>query len=316
MGKQKYNLYEGEHVVLKVTGVSRGFWGLNSNALTITNKGVIFEKYGMLDNFKGIERFDYSDITQAIQGVASNGNKQLELYINGQVECFVLESDDENEIKVLILAINDQMGSDADKYDLNYYTKLLEDAKESDRIIELRAKAEAEGLANDPASLLGTAAKNILKSGDLSIKGVAKGVAKATGKSIFGGVSEKFLEEIGVREIQDEFTEVGNEFREEFGLKTKMTHAEKKELEELETKRKKQEIVQNNPELQNRLNSQNATLKEQGITESPKKVSNENSAKMSVKEQMELLQQMKNLLDMGVLTQEEFDRKKKEILNN
>ena len=36
---------------------------------------------------------------------------------------------------------------------------------------------------------------------------------------------------------------------------------------------------------------------------------------MSVKEQMELLQQIKSLLDAGVLTQEEFEAKKKEILN-
>lgn len=38
--------------------------------------------------------------------------------------------------------------------------------------------------------------------------------------------------------------------------------------------------------------------------------------KMSVKEQMELLQQIKNLLDDGVLTQEEFEKKKQEILNS
>ena len=36
---------------------------------------------------------------------------------------------------------------------------------------------------------------------------------------------------------------------------------------------------------------------------------------MSVKEQMELLQQVKGLLDAGVLTQEEFEQKKKEIMN-
>ncbi len=50
---------------------------------------------------------------------------------------------------------------------------------------------------------------------------------------------DEFLDDIGIRDLQDEFTEIGNEFREEFGLKTKMTHAERKELEELEEKAQK-----------------------------------------------------------------------------
>ncbi len=49
----------------------------------------------------------------------------------------------------------------------------------------------------------------------------------------------EFIDDIGIRDIQDAFTEIGNEFREKFGLKTKMTHAERKELEELEEKTQK-----------------------------------------------------------------------------
>lgn len=45
------------------------------------------------------------------------------------------------------------------------------------------------------------------------------------------------------------------------------------------------------------------------------KVNASGSAKLSVKEQMELLQQAKNMLDVGILTQDEFEQKKKEILN-
>lgn len=44
----------------------------------------------MLNNFKGIDKYNYCDITQAIKGEASNGEKQLELYINGQVANFAL----------------------------------------------------------------------------------------------------------------------------------------------------------------------------------------------------------------------------------
>ena len=134
-------------------------------------------------------------------------------------------------------------------------------------------------------------------------------------KSLFSGVMDEFLDDIGIRDIQDEFTEMGNEFREEFGLKTKMTHAERKELEELEEKRRKQEIQQQkNSTIQNRVNQQKAMIDAKKAGPTIKQA--EETSKMSVKEQMDLLQQIKSLLDAGVLTQEEFDKKKQEILNS
>ena len=51
------------------------------------------------------------------------------------------------------------------------------------------------------------------------------------------------------------------------------------------------------------------------MTYAEQKQLNINTPKMSVKEQMELLQQVKSLL-AGVLTQEEFEMKKQEILNS
>ena len=121
---------------------------------------------------------------------------------------------------------------------------------------------------------------------------------------------DEFLDDIGVRDIQDEFTEMGNEFREEFGLKTKMTYAEQKELEELEEKEQKNSIFQN------RVNQQKAMIDAKKRALGEQKQPNINTPKMSVKEQMELLQQVKSLLDAGILTQEEFERKKQEILNS
>lgn len=241
MAKQKYALNPGEKIVFKVSCVRHGFWGAYTHALTITNQSVILEKYGMLNNFKGIERFDYTVINQAIQGEASNGEKQLELYIGSKVEDFALQSGDDNELKVLLMAINDQMGSDAEYYDFNYYQSIVTEAKDTDRILELRAKAQdeapASGVGGTSLEFAGAAAKNLIRSGDFSAKGLTKAVTKAAGKQkkkgIFSGMMDEFLDDIGIRDLQDEFTEMGNEFREEFGLKTKMTHAERKELEEL-----------------------------------------------------------------------------------
>lgn len=87
-----------------------------------------------------------------------------------------------------------------------------------------------------------------------------------------------------------------------------MTHAERKELEALEEKRRKQEIQQQkNSSIQDKVNQRKAMI--------DAKVNASGSAKLSVKEQMELLQQAKNMLDVGILTQDEFEQKKKEILN-
>ncbi|SCW44705.1 Short C-terminal domain-containing protein [Lachnospiraceae bacterium C10] len=324
MAKQKYALNPGEKIVYKTSCVRHGFWGAYTHALTITNQSVILEKYGMLNNFKGIERFDYTVINQAIQGEASNGEKQLELYIGDKVEDFALQSGDDNELKVLVMAINDQMGPDAEYYDFNYYQDIVTEAKDTDRILELRAKAQDEapvsGTGGSGLEFAGAAAKNILKSGDFSAKGLTKAVTKATGKQkkkgIFSGMMDEFLDDIGIRDLQDEFIEMGNEFREEFGLKTKMTHAERKELEELEEKRRKQEIQkQKNAAFQDRVTQQKAKVDAQKGRTVEAQTQSTSNAQMSVKEQMELLQQIKSLLDAGVLTQEEFEAKKKEILN-
>lgn len=323
MAKQKYALNSGEKIVYKVSCVRHGFWGAYTHVLTITNQSVILEKYGMLNNFKGIERYDYSIINQAIQGEASNGEKQLELYIGGKVEDFALQSGNENELKVLIMAINDQMGSDAEYYDFNYYQSIVTEAKDTDRILELRSKAQDEmpTAGGSGIEIAGMAAKNLIKSGNFTATGVTKAVTKAMGKQkkkgILSGMMDEFLDDIGVRDIQDEFTEMGNEFREEFGLKTKMTYAERKELEELEEKRKKQEIQeQKNSIFQNRVNQQKAMIDAKKRALGEQKQPNINTPKISVKEQMELLQQVKSLLDVGILTQEEFERKKQEILNS
>jgi len=323
MAKQKYALNPKEKIVYKISCVRHGFWGAYTHTLTITNQSVILEKYGMLNNFKGIERYDYSVINQAIQGKASNGEMQLELYIDNKVEDFALQSGDENELKVLIMAINDQMGPDAEYYDFDYYQSIVTEAKDTDRILELRSKAQNDAPTSSDSGfeIAGAAAKNLLKSGNFSVTGITKAVTKATGKQkkkgLFSDVMDGFLDDIGVRDIQDEFTEMGNEFREEFGLKTKMTYAERKELKELEEKRRIQEIQeQKNSTFQARAKQQKAMIDARKKSTAESKQSIPDLTKMSVKEQMDLLQQAKTLLDAGVLTQEEFDKKKQEILNS
>lgn len=152
-------------------------------------------------------------------------------------------------------------------------------------MIKLRAIAEEEDNVGGNLGFAGEVAKNIIKSGDISIRGVTKGITKATMKQKRGSF-DKILDDMGVRDIQDEFTEIGNEFREAIGLKPKMTHANRKELEELEEKRRKKNLVH-----------------EKALSTNEK-----------INEQLELLRKTKELLDAGILTDEEFEIKKREIM--
>ena len=79
MAKQKYKLNPNEKIVYKASCVRHGFWGMYTNILIVTNEAVILEKRSTFDFYKGIERYNYSDIKQVLIGEASNGEKQLEI---------------------------------------------------------------------------------------------------------------------------------------------------------------------------------------------------------------------------------------------
>lgn len=234
------------------------------------------------------------------------------------MEVFALQSGDENELKVLVMAINDQMGPDAEYFDFTYYQSIITETKDADRILELRAKAQEESPAavGSGLGIAGAAAKSLLKSEILVPKVLQKLQPRllASRRKDFSGMMDEFLDDIGVRDIQDEFTEIGNEFREEVGLKPKMTYAEKKELEELEAKQIKQEIQrQKNAMIQDRVAQQKAKIDAQRGRAAETATQSTGSSKLTVKEQMELLQQIKSLLDAGVLTQDEFEKRSKKF---
>lgn len=326
MAKQKYAMNLGEKIVFKVECVRHGFWGAYTHTLVVTNQCVILEEYGMFNNFKGIKRYPYNEINQAILGKASNGEKQLELYMaNGDKEDFAPQSGDDNVLKTLSMSINDQIAGDAECYDYSYYERIIDGSEAEIKAIERNAASTyASGTDINVQSGLnfaGDVAKNMLKSGDISLKGLSKGINKASKKqarkSMFGGFMDELLDDIGVHDIQDAFTEIGNDFREEFGMKPKMTHEERRELAEKEEKRQKQELERQKREAYNRQvekAKQAANAKKQTPVEEPK--IEVQPTKMSINEQLDALKKLKELLDMGILTQEEFDSKKKEIMNS
>lgn len=323
MANQKYNLNKDEKIVFKISGVRHGFCGAYTDTLVVTNQCVILEKYGIFNKFKGIERYHYKDIKQAIEGVSQYGDEQLELYIGNEIEEFLLQSDNENELRILVMSINDQMGPDGKYYDFKYYKDLLKEDKDIDRLIELRKKINNEENEDSKTGLafIGDVTKNVIKSGDFSIMGVTKGINKATKKQkrkgIINGFMDEFLDDIGIRDIQDEFIEIGNEFREEFGLKPKVTHAERRELKELEEQMEKKKAKQSQKKaMDKKITQQKKIIEEKKKKDEKKSNNNEKKTIQSVNEQLDALKKAKELLDAGILTQEEFEQKKKEILDN
>lgn len=224
MARQKYAMHPGEKIVYKTSQVRHGLGDQYKHTLTITNQSVILEKYGLFNQFRGIEQFDYSHIRQAVVGKSPSGRKRLELYIGDYIETFALQSADETELNVLAIAINDQINPGAEIHDINYYQNLLVEAKATGRLLTLREKPQ-------PIQ---------------EILGAAMGAAVGSALGITGEASKKLPGPGGEAKIS-------------------------KEIED---------------------------------------------SKMSAKEQIELLHKLKCLLDADLITREELQQKKREILGS
>lgn len=285
MLKHNIPLNPGEKVVYKLAGLQHGMLSGYSEGLTVTNQGVILEQ-GMFDSFKNYKRYDYANISQAIYGTSRQGMPQLEIYVDGKVETFVAQAKDKDDLNVLSTAINDQMSSDGEGHDYQYY----QDLKQENRYVELRQRAEAEPKSD--SNFAGEAVANFIKSGNYSIGGAVKAAAKATTKTaMFNGVFDG---------VEDQLVNAGNQMRKSMGLKAIMTNAEKKELQELESQHNRRVA------LQDKASQSQEPVVESGATNST----------MSVNDQIAALKQLKELMDAGILTQDEFNQKKQQILGN
>ena len=227
------------------------------------------------------------------------------------------------------MAIIDQKSEDAECYDYSYYQSILDGTIAAEKDIENYAKsAETTDVETfdieSGISFIGDVAKTVLKSGDISLKGVKKGISKATKttakRGILSGFLDELLDDIGVHDIQDCFTEIGNEFREEFGMKPKMTHEERRKRKEQAEKKQKQEIERKKREAYNQQvekAKRKAIAKKDDCSCTENESNNESSeTKMSINEQLNMLKKLKELLDEGVLSREEFESKKREIMNS
>ena len=305
MAKEKYTLRPGEKLLLKESNVLHGFWAAYTDELVLTTQRIIHIKRGMLNNFKELVEYPLDEVNQVIIGKAFNGTKQLEVYHQGRMENFAFQSERERSLEVWSMAISDRYSENAHIFDFNYYQSLSDENIENMLFNPQFSKDKSSGNGID-ARFLGEVAKNVVKSGNLTVGGVMKGAAKASGKQVKNSMFSELKDELGLNELQDEFTEVGNEFREAFGLKRKKTHAEIK-----------------NEQMNDVFNRQKAAARQAALAR--KEISPVQKVKIahtsgievaSLEKQIEMLKKLKELVDAGILTQEEFDAKKKVILNS
>lgn len=285
MEKLKYNLNNNEKIINKISDVKCGHKGSYTDKIVVTNQGVIVEKYGVFNNFKGVTRYDYSEIKQATLRETEDEEIQLELYIQDKIEYFEFLSEDKNELRLLEMSINDQLSENAELYSYEFYKKILRNVEAESSVIELKAKSN----------------KNSSKIGK---------------KEILGSIKDDLFDELGIHDFQDIITERANEFREEHGLGHKLTHEEMEELKENE------EIIKENElEDKKRMIFEKEVKKQREILLMSKNKTNfiteeteSKEKKITTDEQIEILKKLKQLLDAGILTEEEFEKKKKEIM--
>lgn len=273
-------LLPGEKILLRGSCVRHGFWSAYTDELVLTNMAFIHISLGMLGNYKGTTRYSFDSVSQIVVGEASNGEKQLEVYHPGGQDDFAFQSGNKRVLKVWELAINDQM-SGRSGYDAAYYRDLLELA-EKEKDDDRAEKAEESGV---DASFLGDVAKSVISSGDLSVSGLVRGVKRSAKKQAFAKAASGIMGSLGM--------DGGNA---PSGATRHVPTGFQQRMEQARMERIALDEVQGEPE------------EPDAPTSSAPKES------MSMQEQLSLLKQLKELLDMGALTQEEFEKKKQQIM--
>lgn len=277
----RINLLPDEKILLRGSCVRHGFWGAYTDELVLTNLALIHINLGLFGNYKNTTRYSFDSVSQIVVGEASNGEKQLEVYHPGGQDDFAFQSGNKRVLKVWELAIDDQMSGHGDSFNAAYYRDLLELAEnEKDK-----GGPEDTDEGGMDASFIGDVAKNVLSSGDLSVNGVMRGVKRTAKNQAFAKAATGVMSGLGLERAS---ASSGSGRHEALGFKQRMKQARMERMMLDETREESKES----------------------------NISDADTAQgtLSMQEQLQLLKQLKELLDMGALTQEEFDRKKQQIM--
>ena len=293
-----YDLEPGEFVLLFNSSVQKDNRGSYGNELILTNKNVVFVELGLFGGVKQVVVYPLDIISQACVGIAKNGDKQLQIIYGSDTDDFDFGHDDKRNRKLWAMAINDQLSEFSDYFDASYYERFSEESlKKTSRQIA-QGEVSEKDVSFDIGDL-GEAAFSLLKSGNFSTKALQRTLMRNSRKgNSSGGILKGLKDELGITDIQNEFLDM-------FGMETEETNSEREErfldaAFEYEVYQARMEI---------------ASMKEQELRARAHAQESNSSAARSVDEQIEAVKKLKELLDAGILTQEEFDQKKKEVMN-
>lgn len=277
----RINLLPDEKILLRGSCVRHGFWGAYTDELVLTNLALLHIDLGLFGNYKNTTRYSFDSVNQIVVGEASNGEKQLEVYHSGGQDDFAFQSGNKRVLKVWELAINDQMSGHGDSFNAAYYRDLLELAE----IEKDEGRSEDTDDGGMDVSFIGDVAKSVLSSGDLSVNGVMRGVKRTAKNQAFAKAATGVMSSLG---LEGASTSGGSNRHESLGFKQRMEQARMERV---------------------MLNDAREEPEESYIPDT-----DTTQGALSMQVQLQLLKQLKELLDMGALTQEEFDKKKQQIM--
>ena len=336
-----FNLIEGERIVLERRGVAYNR-GRYDSTLFLTNMALFLVRFSFTGKHKDTLIFPYDKIRRAAKAKSREFN-ELEIYTKEGTHSFIFSDGGTRDILLWAEGINRMIERShlsipldpvlyqevTDEIELNWdgFWNQVQNPEYSD-----------DGLTEDVFDAAHSESKDAL--GNLANNSTKTAVKRGT-KEWRATVKENIKNELGFDEIQDGFTLLSNGVREVFGLQTKMTNKEKQEFEELEKQRIIDEEYDRRLEEQARLEEEASAQKsyqetspteekpedqlekpdvssDASLDSSPLLAKKEESTPRSnldiVNEQIEILKKLKALVDDGVLTEEEFNQKKKQVL--
>lgn len=278
MESLKYPLKEGEFVkycVPKVQCVEKGTY---TNSVLVTNQSIYIEKRKNEVTLDGVDMINLSDIVSVEKRTKSNYAFQIVLQLVDESVDLSIKREDEFEYQALCLAIDSQRGENGAFYDMVFFNNIVNEARQKE------------------SSLL---------------KKIEKREANREDTFLEKPKSES------MKDFEDNLTVFGNNIRETFGMKTKLTNEERQKKEAIEEKKRKKEIHQKALEVLNK----RVQEKELSILSEREKMNEQQNCDQTAdkqslleNEQIHLLNQLESLFQAGVLTQEEYEKKKQDIM--
>lgn len=291
-----YTLLPHEYVLIQ-DQVQRNGLARHVDNLILTTNRLIYEKFNAFNKVSEVIVYPFNVIKLVLANNAPASTFILTIrHTEGETSFEVLNNNPRRH-KIWTLALNDRM--DICLFDQFFYPTLDDEylARKIQANTDSDDPAPKEKKDHSKARFAGDVAAGIITSG-FTPTGIAKSIVRAQKKQIRRDVANSIKETIAESTfVEDSLLSLENSIKKEFGLKTKKTRAEI--MEDMLNKAFQDTIDE---ERQRVLALRNPTSMVVPTIEE------------SFDDKVEKIKKYKELLDAGILSQEEFDIKKSELL--